>query len=386
MVRSPKASARDLLRPKLTIADYDYYADRDKYVTMGEAEEEARRLAAEIIRDRVRAKAQRARARAHPARDPIEFLTRLTMTPQEKRDLAATRRMFGNMDISDDILLKLQKAGGNVVPVTYYECPAGWKEYVDVSEKQIKEAGVVWQNKRGNFCLPKGLGKLGDKADRVDAYPNRLPSEGSVRRQLQNQLRLLRQMDETPEETAKRLAKEARIKAADEKREERIRGVETRAKEAWSTNLKSQEVRNLMEILRELPTDTPKTDAELKEEAKKLYNLAYGCASQSGGKQADCGKGTAVNGEVVDGKCSYGVGGSCYPKQWAQDAKDQVKAIKEANKYGLPLRRSQAEKFAKNEAMVEWWQDYYPRVRAHQKAEKAKTYNEDSIVRSLMSA
>lgn len=375
--RSTRASALDLLRTKRSVADYDYYADQDKYVSRNEVEQEARKLVAEIMADKARTRAAYTRSRFAPPRDAVEMLDRLTMTPEKRQEMAKVRSMFGNLDISDEVVQKLEKVGQQVVPVKYYECPAEWNEYTDVTEQQMKDAGVVWQNARGNFCLPPNV--KGNPDDRVDSMEfNRLPSEAAVRRQLNSQLRQMRQLQETPEERAKRLAAEARAQKSRTVRQERAESREKKQKQIRKDRMKEQEVRNLMQILQDLPTGAyaSMTQEQLRAKAEAVYAEASTCADRSGQTKGKC---------QVDDKCSYGVGGSCYPTKWASEAKSELEAIRRSNKSGVPLSRSEAEAYAENEAMVEWWQDYYPRVRAYQKAEKAKTYNEDSIVRSLMS-
>lgn len=376
--RSPRASALELLRTKRSVADYDYYADQDKYVSRDEVEREARRLVAEIMADKARTRASAVRSRFAPPRDAVEELDRLTMTPEKRKQMAEVRRMFGNLDISDEVVQKLEGLEKEVVPVKYYECPAEWNEYTDVTKDQIQKAGVVWQNARGNFCLPPSV--KGNPDDRVDSSEfNRLPSEAAVRRQVNNQLRQLRQLQETPEERSKRLAAEARAQQSRTARQTRAVAMETKRKTIMKEKMKEQEVRNLMQILQDLPNGryASMTVDQLRAKAEELYGEASTCADLSGQTKGTC---------EADAKCSYGVGGSCYPKGWASQAKQELEAIRRSNKSGVPLSRSEAEAYAENEAMVEWWQDYYPRVRAFQKVEKAKTYDEDSIVRSLMSA
>lgn len=376
--RSSKAAALDLLRTKRSVADYDYYADQNKYVSRNEVEQEARKLVAEIMADKARQRASLVRSRFSPPRDAVETLDRLTMTPEQREELIKVRRMFGNLDISDEVVEKLKGLEQQVVPVKYYECPAEWNEYTDVTKDQIEKAGVVWQNARGNFCLPPSVpGNADDRVDKMDF--NRLPSEAAVRRQLNSNLRQLRQLQETPEERQKRLAAEARAQKSRTVRQTRAEAMETKRKAAVKKAMKEQETRNLMQILQDLPNGkyAGMTPDQLRAKAEEIYGEASTCADRSGQTKGKC---------EADDKCSYGVGGSCYPSGWASQTKSELEAIRRSNKSGVPLSRSEAEAYAENEAMVEWWQDYYPRVRAYQKAEKAKKYDEDSIVRSLMSA
>jgi hypothetical protein len=371
-----RSLARDLLRTKRTIADYDYYADQDRYVSQNEVEAEAQRLVNDIIRTKAAQRTAAIRSRTAQPRTALEMLERMSMTADDRQQLIKTRQMFPGLELSDDVVKKLKSAGDNVVPVKYYECPVSWNEYTDVTANQINTAGVVWQNAKGNFCMPPAVT---DTQNRVDSFEyNRLPSEQAVRRQLGAQLKSLRQMQETPEERSRRLAAEKRVEDSRTRRVTQAKSAEANRKNVMNARAEQEEIRNLMEILQNLPNGkyASMTGNELRAKAKKMYDTAHGCADLTG-KKSTCNN---------NPQCTYGVGGSCYPKAWAKEANDELTAIRQANKTGVPLSRSQAEGYAENEAMVEWWQEYYPAFRARQRAEKAKEVDENSIVRSLMSA
>lgn len=376
--------ARDLFGAKRTIADYDYYADKDRYVSKSEVEEEAGRLVANILKNKAAARAAAIQARRAKPRDAVELLGRLTMTPEQRKQLILTRRMFPGLDLSDEILQKLEDAGKDVVPINYYQCPADWNEYTDVSKEALQNAGVVWQNASGNFCLPPGT--VGAKEeDRVDSFEsNRLPSKERVLRQVAAQTRALRQLRETPEERAERIAAEEKEETRRKARKARREQFTERQETAVEKSMREREIRNLMEILRDLPIDNNphagKTVEELRQAATTIYDKAHKCANKGGGNKTTCA------GANDDGECQYGVGGSCFPREWAKTAQEELKAIKDANKAGYALSRRDADSYAENEAMVEWWQEYYPKYRAYQKIKKAKESDTSSVVRSLMSA
>lgn len=273
-------------------------------------------------------------------------------------------RQFGDLGVAAKyhaMLLDMQK---EVMPVKYYSCPLGWEEYRDVSKQALKDAGVMWVNKNGNFCLPpetpapiitKKEDEEKEEEREVAALPPPPLSPRTSFARLQSEIETLNDsMRDTVTPDSAFVKDQARIRKKMAKAEK-----DAALDDLHQAEQRNRDLRELRRIMVKMPKYSTLSKAELKEQAEEYYRLAESCSPQVVDGQPETHDAHLKTCAKKD-ECQVAED-SCVPKKFLGDIEQSLPDDDESTVSTQSLQD-----------LSTWWRTYYTNALNHNEENKTK--------------
>lgn len=291
-----------------------------------------------------------------------------------KKTQSTIQQQFGDLGVAAKyhaMLLDMQK---EVMPVRYYSCPVGWEEYRDVSKQALKDAGVMWVNKNGNFCLPPEtpppvITKEEVKAEETE--PATLPlslsspplSPRTSFARLQSEIELLNDsMRDTVTPDSAFVKDQERIRKKMAKAEK-----DAALEELHQAEQRNRDLRELRRIMVKMPKYSALSKAELREQAEEYYRLAESCSPQVIDGEPETHDAHLKTCAKKD-ECQV-VEDACVPKKYLEDIEQSLPDEEDESTISTQSLQE----------LSTWWRTYYTNAlnhneeRENQKKETARS-------------
>lgn len=299
-------------------------------------------------------------------------------TEEELKNIRDTKKMFQNMPLSTEHLLRLYQFKNEVMPVKYHTCPVGWKEYKKAEDSAFRAAKVMWMNDKGNYCLPQGQTEGVSAADEVSAIsdaPTTLSGLYDEIKDLNEQLQLT--LDPEGAEAKKirdRKSKQERAAAAAKTQAERRQEILANSKSAAAAKAKPEQIRKLKTILKRMKEYKNLSSADLNDLAERYYSESLACAKNHN-KEDACSQNST---------CSFEFGNVCVPKTLSSVVDEELADVEQEEVSGYASSTASAE-HAAAEDLAAWWKNFYTAQSTEGRSNTMRSYEKSLRKRALLS-
>lgn len=297
-------------------------------------------------------------------------------TEDELKNIRDTRKMFQNMPLSTEHLLRLYQFKNEVMPVKYHTCPVGWKEYKKAEDSAFKAAKVMWMNDKGNYCLPANQTEGVSDVDLVSAVsdaPTTLSGLYEEIKDLNEQLQLQIGSDADKKKILERKTKQEKAREAADLAKTRRDTILKAAKEAAALKAKPEHIRHLKAILKRMKQYKGMSSAELQAVAEQYYDASVQCA-KGHNKETACPEST----------CSFEFGSVCLPKSLSEVVESELKSVEDEEASGYASSTASAE-HAATEDLAAWWKNFYTSQSTEGRTSTLRSYEKSLRKRALLS-
>lgn len=298
-------------------------------------------------------------------------------TEEELKNIRDTKKMFQNMPLSTEHLLRLYQFKNEVMPVKYHTCPVGWKEYKKAEDSAFRAAKVMWMNDKGNYCLPAGQTEGVSSADEVSAIsdaPTTLSGLYEEIKDLNEQLQVQLGGPEA-EKIQQRKTRQAQAAAAARTQATLRRTITDNAKAAAAAKAKPEQIRKLKTILKRMKQYKSLSSTELAAVAEQYYSQSLACAKNHN-KETDCNNDAA--------SCSFEFGNVCVPQALSTVIDSELGDVEQEEVSGYASSTASAE-HAAAEDLAAWWKNFYTAQSTEGRSDIMRSYEKSLRKRALLS-